>query len=138
MKSIAQKFLAFAMLSVLAAASPVDLPENGQDWMEINHDGVMQFSKGGASLNAIGKSELTIGNHLLTVDGQFRIFGSTKLSRSKKRGDFRAKPVLISLVAVGDIHVKSVAGSSASKSAKKAVYLFKESRWILDDEPWAG
>lgn len=109
---------------------------NGLDAINIEHDGIQRSSTKDSSLVGIGKSKIAFGDSILTVDGQFRLVRSAKLilipAATGTDQKFRAEPTSISLVALGQISLRLQGAKRGTYRARKAVYLFKEDRWLLD------
>jgi hypothetical protein len=141
MKSTVQNFAVALFLGCIVAitgqACATEIPT---ERIHINHDGTLQSSAQGMSLHGIGTSHIATEDFMLSVRGQFRMLSSAKLTlHSRKLASARplAKPVWVSLVALGDIHLQ-IKGRNGEPStfhrARTAVYHVRDKRWVLDSE----
>ena len=88
-------------------------------------------------MRGIGKSVLVHDGFELSVDGQFQIIGSSRLIRESGKGRrrrYRAEPVCVSIVALGDVSLFFPATGERLRAAR-AVYRIRDRSWILDGTP---
>jgi hypothetical protein len=125
---------------VVSFTGLADASETQAGNIHINHDGTMQSSAQGMSLHGIGTSHISTENFKVSVRGQFRMLSSAKLiSQGRKLAEVCpiAKPVWVSLVALGEIQLE-IKGKDGDPStfhqAKTAVYHVRDNRWVLDSK----
>lgn len=104
---------------------------------QLQHDGLLKFTKPAASMRGIGKTLMRHEDFELSVDGQFQMIGSSRLIRlpgSKLANHIQTEPVCVSIVAIGKVQLK-LSQTGKTFSAGTAVYRVSERSWILDGAP---
>lgn len=111
--------------------------DTGPKAFQLQHDGLLRFTKSSASMRGIGDTVILHEDFELAVEGQFQMIGSSRLVREAGIGRakrFRTEPVCISIVAIGKVRLKFPETSEAF-SARTAVYRVSDHSWILDGVP---
>lgn len=101
---------------------------------QIEHDGLLRYTKSSASIRGIGDSVIRHDDFEITVDGQFQMIGSSHLIKEPGNGRtkrFRTEPVCISIVAIGKVRLK-FAGTDKTFTGGTAVYRLSERSWTMD------